>query len=202
LPDSAVPQPDLPPSRLRPATTGWRPDPHLIMAYRRTSYVVTDPAAPMVLKVRSINQTASELLQARGLKSALFISAHNPWGTCLSAEDNRRRHAELLQALQPWPLFEGFGASPTGDWPVETSVLVLCDDPDLQAEWLQRFEQNAAVRVSDQGEVELVFNRRRPIRLPETVTRPNPKPWPPSRNSRPTSGCASTRAAATGCCGR
>lgn len=49
-------------------------------------------------------------------------------------------------------------------------MLVLCDDPDLQAKWLQRFEQNAAVRVTDQGEVELVFNRRRPIRLPETVT--------------------------------
>lgn len=144
--------------------------PALRMAYRRTSYVVTDPATPLVLKVDNINRAAAELLQSRGLQSALFISAHNPWGACLSAEENQRRHAELLQALQPWPLFEGFGASHKGDWPAETSVLVLCDDPDLQLEWLQRFEQNAAVRVSDRGEVELVFNHLRPAVLPDSVT--------------------------------
>lgn len=144
--------------------------PGLRMAYRRTSYVVTDPATPLVLKVDNINRAAAELLQSRGLQSALFISAHNPWGACLSAEENRRRHTELLQDLQPWPLFEGFGVSHKGDWPAETSVLVLCDDPDLQLEWLQRFEQNAAVRVSDRGEVELVFNHLRPAVLPDSVT--------------------------------
>ena len=144
--------------------------PGLRMAYRRTSYVVTDPATPLVLKVDNINRAAAELLQSRGLQSALFISAHNPWGACLSAEENQRRHAELLLALQLWPLFEGFGASHKGDWPAETSVLVLCDDPDLQLEWLQRFEQNAAVRVSDRGEVELVFNHLRPAVLPDSVT--------------------------------
>lgn len=145
----------------------WEPGPRLRMAYRRTAYVVTDPEAAMVLKVDQTNQAAATLLQARGLRSALFISAHNPWGVCLSAEDNRRRHAELLQTLQPWPVLEGFGASPRGDWPAETSVLVLCDDADLQFQWLQRFEQNAAVRVTDQGEVELVFNPLRPARLPQ-----------------------------------
>lgn len=144
--------------------------PGLRMAYRRTSYVVTDPATPLVLKIDNINRAAAELLQSRGLQSALFISAHNPWGACLSAEENQRRHAELLLALQPWPLFEGFGASHKGDWPAETSVLVLCDDPDLQLEWLQRFKQNAAVRVSDRGEVELVFNHLRPAVLPDSLT--------------------------------
>lgn len=143
----------------------WLP-PRLRMAYRRTAYVVTDPTAPMVLKVDQPNQAAAALLQARGLESALFISAHNPWGACLTAAENQRRHAELLQALQPWPLLEGFGASPKGDWPAETSVLVLCDDEDLQLEWLQHFEQNAAVRVSDRGEVELVANPQHPSRLP------------------------------------
>jgi len=148
----------------------WLP-PRLRMAYRRTAYVVTDPTAPMVLKVDQPNQAAAALLQARGLESALFISAHNPWGACLTAAENQRRHAELLQALQPWPLLEGFGASPKGDWPAETSVLVLCDDPALHLEWLQRFEQNAAVRVSDRGEVELVANPQQPNRLPEHDSR-------------------------------
>lgn len=148
----------------------WLP-PRLRMAYRRTAYVVTDPTAPMVLKVDQPNQTAAALLQARGLESALFISAHNPWGACLTAAENQRRHAELLQALKPWPLLEGFGASPKGDWPAETSVLVLYDDPALHLEWLQRFEQNAAVRVSDRGEVELVANPQHPSRLPERESR-------------------------------
>lgn len=99
----------------RTGAAPWEPGPRLSLAYRRTAYVVTDSEAPMVLKVDQPNQAAATLLQAHGLRSALFISAHNPWGVCLSAEDNRRRHAELLQALQPWPVLEGFGASPKGD---------------------------------------------------------------------------------------
>lgn len=76
------------------------------MACRRTPYVVTDPEAAMVLKVEQPNQAAAVQLQAHGLRSALFVSAHNPRGTCLSAEENQRRHTELLQALQPRPLLE------------------------------------------------------------------------------------------------
>lgn len=144
--------------------------PRLRAAYRRTAYVVSDAASPMVLMVNQTNQAAAALLQARGLKSAFFLSAHNPWGMSLSAQDNRQRHAALRQMLQDWPLLEGFGVSPQGEWPAETSVLVLCDDPDLQEQWLQRFEQNAAVRVTADGEVELVFNRQRPAVLPEAST--------------------------------
>jgi hypothetical protein len=162
----------------------WEPDPHLRMAYERTVYVVATPKAPMVLKADQNNQAAATLLRARGLRSALFISAHNPWGACLSADDNRQRHAELLQALRPWPVLEGFRASPGGDWPAADSVLVLCDDTHLQLLWLQRFEQNAGVRVTDQGEVELVFNPLRPAQMPQATPQTVQTPFgqfPPHR---------------------
>jgi hypothetical protein len=126
----------------------------LRQAYTASAYVVTDAPTPMVLQVGVPNQAAAELLQAHGLKSAVFITAHNPWGNSLSATENQARHQQLLADLSPhWPLYHGFGVTPQGNWPAETSVLVLCDDPALHAHWMGVYQQNAVVVVSAGGTV-------------------------------------------------
>lgn len=123
--------------------------------------MVTGAPFPVVLRAGTRNESGALLLQSYGVKSALFITAHNPGGRLLSPQENQLRHTELLAALQPWPLLEGFRVSDSGDRPAETGVLVLCDVPKLQSEWQRRFEEEAAVRVSDQGDVELLFKRNR-----------------------------------------
>ena len=134
----------------------------LLDAYRNTAYVVTE--APMVLNIGVHNQAAARLLQAQGLGSALFITAHNPWGQCLPPQENQSRHAQLVEELGPrWSLLSGFGVSPRGDWPAETGVLVLCDDTGLHEDWLQAYCQNAAVRITADGEVTLLVNPSLPV---------------------------------------
>lgn len=134
----------------------------LLDAYRSTAYVVSGTPTPMVLNIGVHNQAAATLLQAHGVESALFITAHNPWGQHLLPRDNHMRHARMVADLRAWPLLSGFGVSPKGDWPPETGVLVLCGDLVLQEQWLQQYSQNAAVRVTQAGEVSLVLNPSRP----------------------------------------
>lgn len=161
MPDPAAPQPDMTPAvpdapdapdaefTAREAARNRR------LAYRRALHVITDPAAPMVLRPRTDNAAAAALLQSHGLRSALFITS-KPAGLALSSEEQQQRHAELLDALRPWPLLAGFRAGDGGDWPAEHGVLVLCDDEALHDEWLRRFGQEVALRMTDQGETELI----------------------------------------------
>ena len=128
----------------------------LHQAYASSAYVVTGSPEPMVLQVGVRNQAAARLLLAQGLTSAVFVSAHNPWGQALSAEQNQARHRQLLADLSPhWRLYEGFGVSPRGDWPAETSVLVMCDQADLHVQWMTTYQQNAVVLVHASGDVSL-----------------------------------------------
>lgn len=168
MPDSAAPQPDMTPAVPDAPDAS---DAELIaleaarnrrLAYRRALHVITDPAAPMVLRPRTDNAAAAALLQSHGLRSALFITS-KPAGLALSPEEQQQRHAELLDALRPWPLLAGFRAGDGGDWPAEAGVLVLCDDEALHDEWLRRFGQEAALRVTDQGETELIQPPREPV---------------------------------------
>jgi len=168
MPDSAAPQPDMTPSvtdapdapdaefAAREAARNRR------LAYRRALHVITDPAAPMVLRSRTDNAAAAALLQSHGLRSALFITSQ-PAGLALSPEEQEQRHSELLDALRPWPLLAGFRAGDGGDWPAEPGMLVLCDDEALYDEWLRRFGQEVALRVTDQGETELIQPPREPV---------------------------------------
>jgi len=149
----------------------------LLEAYRHTAYVVTGAPFPLVLMVGIRNETAARLLQSRGLKSALFITAHNPWGQRLLPEQNQSRHAELLREMAGrWDVMGGFGVSPRGDWPAETGVLVLCDKPREHDGLLAKFQQNAAVQVTAQGEVSLLLHPAPPMVVPEADTLEH---WPP-----------------------
>lgn len=123
-------------------------------AYDASAYVVTDAPEPMVLQVGVPNQAAARLLQAHKLQSAVFITAHNPWGQALSPTENHTRHQKMLAYLRPHgPLYNGFGVSPQGNWPAETSVLVMCDSDALRAHWMDVYEQNAVVLVGLGGTV-------------------------------------------------
>lgn len=135
----------------------------LHQAYASSAYVVTGSPEPMVLQVGVRNQAAARLLQAHGLTSAVFVSAHNPWSQTLSPQDNQARHRQLLADLSPhWRLYEGFGVSPRGDWPAETSVLVMCDQADLHVQWMTTYQQNAVVLVHASGDVSLQLAKDQP----------------------------------------
>lgn len=149
----------------------------LLDAYHATAYVVAAAPCPMVLNIGTRNEAAAQLLQSRGLKSALFISAHNPWSQQLPARQNQSRHWRMVKELSQYgEVLSGFGVSPRGDWPAESGVLVLCDAPRQHERWIKLFAQIAAVRVTADGEVTLMVN---PEPIPVVRQSLALNTWPP-----------------------
>ena len=149
----------------------------LLDAYRNTAYVVSGAPFPMVLMVGTRNETAARLLQSRRIKSALFITAHNPWGRRLLPEHNLSLHHKLVTDMRwRWEMLSGFGVSPRGDWPAETGVLVLCDRHQEHENWLRSYHQNAAILVTAEGDVSLLVNSAPPVIVRQAATLDS---WPP-----------------------
>jgi hypothetical protein len=117
-------------------------------AYRRTTYYANSPRGRLAIHTNQCNAELDLLLADHGCRSWAFVTAHNPGSRALSAEENARRHGRLESDLRAggWTSFffgEGVGAG--GDWPPETSILVLGIDEAAAKQLGEAFEQNAIV---------------------------------------------------------
>ena len=129
-------------------------------AYRATTYRVFVPdAAPIDLKVGERSAALDGILMAQGVAAWAFITGSNPRSQPLSAEENGRRHAELMRSIRDggWRYFDGAGIPANAEWQPEASVLVLGIARDEALALGRRFEQNAIVAGRRGGEAELVY---------------------------------------------
>ena len=78
---------------------------------------------------------------------AAFITAFNPFSRELTADENRRRQAELAKELTRRSLdfVEGVGQHPSGDWPGEPSFLVFGLELEAAKSLGKVYEQNAII---------------------------------------------------------
>ena len=152
--------------------------PALEQAYRQTWYwVEAAPNLPAQAPVQAAVQKPASGLQQRwklqighcqpllqtGYRHhgcapcACYLTACNPLGRLLSAEENQARMQQLRDALlrERWPLSPGFGQDPQGLWPGESSLLVWGMAPDTACHWGRRFEQNAVLCCDASGMVHL-----------------------------------------------
>lgn len=133
-----------------------RPD--LVEAYRQAQYVVFGEPE-LLIRVGEPNADLDALLEGHNAQSAAFVTAANPEGEQLSAQENQAAAEALLKseflAGRAW--FEGEGRDPEGRWPAEPSVLVIgLSRKDAEALGVV-YGQNAIVFIEKGAAPELVM---------------------------------------------
>lgn len=123
---------------------------HLQHAYRHALYRVhggSDPGMDWLLQV-GVHQPMLLAGYARHqVRCATYLTACNPHGQLLGAEDNARRMHQLREALEAggWNFETGVGQDPQGQWPGEASVLVWGMDVPAARTWGEQWQQNAVL---------------------------------------------------------
>ena len=81
---------------------------------------------------------------------ATYLTACNPHGQLLNADDNALRMRQLCEALaaEGWVFGTGFGEAPQGLWPGEASVLIWGMDALTARIWGEQWQQNAVLWCS------------------------------------------------------
>ena len=133
----------------------------LIHAYQSTSYRVVSCRDPFILRVGVPSKALSELFQESGCRSAVFITADNPFGQMLSAKANAMRQERLANRLAALTehVLEGEGQGDDKTWPPETSFLALGIGRDQACALGSQFEQNAIVWADEDAIPELILLR-------------------------------------------
>ena len=132
----------------------------VLQAYRAAAYRVHDDPA-FALRVDERAPALAAAHARRGVERSAFVTACNPLGRELPAEDNGARHAELGRELARRGLarVEGIGESPAGDWQGEPSWLVFGLDPDGARRLGEELEQNAVLWSGDDAVPRLLVLR-------------------------------------------
>ncbi|MDP3229628.1 MAG: DUF3293 domain-containing protein [Acidovorax sp.] len=136
---------------------------NLVEAYLKTAYGVhaSDVAGSFALRIGEPSDVLRALMTRFNRASTAYITACNPFGEALSAQDNLARHQRLGQELahRSLPHWPGIGEGPDGAWPGEDSFLVLGLDLVAAQRLGQAFEQNALVWAGSDAVPKLVLLR-------------------------------------------
>jgi hypothetical protein len=120
--------------------------PETIQAYLETEFRVF-VSDVVVLKIAKKNEDLVGLFKGHRSEACAFITAYNPLGEFLSAEQNSDMQKQLEEEIKFRGLayIAGEGKHPVGDWPGEPSYLVF--DLSLEAAKTlgRKFNQNAIV---------------------------------------------------------
>jgi hypothetical protein len=123
--------------------------PHLLRAYRATAYRCGDAAVRIGRRCDAMDT----LLAKHRIRSAVFVTAWNPFSRRMPEGWNRRMQTRLAAALHRWPALPAEGV--WRRWR-EAHLLVLADvRPVLRTAW--RFRQCAVVVVRAGAAARLVL---------------------------------------------
>ena len=115
-------------------------------AFKAARYVVcTEPAVEFKIGIASDGLDC--LMSDHGAQQAVFVTAHNPAGECLTEQENSDRTAKLEKTLKQadYEYLEGFSTSEDDQWPREASFLVFGIDCDAASKILRPYHQSALV---------------------------------------------------------
>jgi hypothetical protein len=123
-------------------------DPALDAAYRNTDYWVADAlVGPFAIRIGEVTIELEELLYETVEVEWTYLTACNPGSRRLASDENARRSSELAAMVRErgWRYFHGESVGCNGDWPPESSLLVLGVHEGKAIKLARRFGQNAVV---------------------------------------------------------
>ncbi len=123
-----------------------------LAAYRAAIYRIRGEP-PIDMTIDAKNASVAALLGRHGVASAVFVTAFNPFGCELSAEQNaaRQRALEAHIAQAGWMALSGEGLDPKNVWSAEASLFVLGATESYADSLMLAYEQNAVVVVLGDG---------------------------------------------------
>ena len=131
---------------MQPIETPPPPTAELVAAYRATVFCVYGHA-PIDLKIAGLADTHDAWLALLGKRSAVVVTAWNPFSRATDLALNQERQQKLISVVNDSALSwcAASGTDPKGKWPAEESICVF----DVPAEtidlWLRQFSQYAVV---------------------------------------------------------
>jgi hypothetical protein len=133
----------------------------LIDIYSHAEYVVFGDTQ-IVIQIGAPCDATRALLESCSATRGAIITAWNPFSEERHPEENAAKNAELLAEIVAAGLrhLPAQGRDPNGVWGAEDSFLVLDAAPDQIANWLIRFEQNAAVGITRDAPATLILHER------------------------------------------
>jgi len=132
-----------------------------LRAYRETHYLVTELLQPFALRIGTPSIELGALYRRRGVDSAAFLTACNPYGRLLDEAVNAAAQERLRGELETLGLayFGGEGRHPRGGWPAEASFLALGLSRQEAVALGRRYRQNAVVCCGPDTVAHLVLLR-------------------------------------------
>jgi hypothetical protein len=130
-------------------------------AYLAAIYRI-DGRPPIDMKIGEKNHAVAALLASHGVKSAVFVTAFNPFGRELQAQENAARQEALEACIAALKLaaLSGAGMDPKQIWTAEASLFVLGACTQTADDLMSAFEQNAVVCVDAEGVAQLRLHPR------------------------------------------
>ena len=96
----------------------------IINAYYNAHYRVTGAGKEFVLRPKRKSQPLADMMKAKGVESAAFLTAYNPFSVVVKEPANARAHKALAVELKKRKLvfFNGSGEDPSGNWKLEDEI--------------------------------------------------------------------------------
>ena len=135
-------------------------EPDLILAYKNTLFQANVGDEVITLRVGQKCPALQAVFEQHDVMTACYITAYNPFGRLLSMRQNQARNAKLKSDLAAkYPIFEGVGVDPEGEWEGEPSFLVFGVNLTEAEELAELYQQNAVIFVDTNFVPTLVFTR-------------------------------------------
>ena len=135
-------------------------EPDLITAYKNTLFQAHVGDDVITLRVAQQCPELQEVFQQHNVTTACYVTAYNPFGHLLTAQENEYRNARMRTELAAqYRVYEGMGVDPTGEWAGEASFLALGASKDASLALAEAWEQNAVVFVDETLRVSLLLTR-------------------------------------------
>ena len=125
----------------------------LIAAYKNTCYKTYEQDIQLFIGERS--EKLDILLGQNKKIDWCYITAWNPEGKMLSADNNKKLYSALLRDISEYTYLEGEGCGIDTEWPPEKSVLIMGISKEKAIQLGNKYQQNAIVIGTLGGEATL-----------------------------------------------